>query len=160
MSCEEFERLILDRDERPISEDEKGRLAAHLRACQDCRNFEAERHVIRKALRSGLPAAPPNALDVETLRLCLEAERPARAGVRLSLRRAGLPAPILIALGLLTVLTVVWLAVSLADFDPGQTLRPATVAAIVLIAQNALILFFAPVLLRRRRFSQNGIDTL
>ena len=160
MSCEEYQLLIIDRDEHPLSEGQAERLDAHLRTCPDCRDFEAGRRTIRAAIRRVLPVEPPAALDAETLRLGLEADRRTRGGSRPLSRHAGLPAPILLMLGLLTALTVVWLGITLADFDPSQTWRPATVAAVVLIAQNALTLFVAPVLLRKKGGSRDETDMI
>ena len=63
------------------------------------------------------------------------------------------------ALAIIIVLIAVWSSVTLADVEPGQALADlpfAAKAALMLIAQNAFVLFFAPVILKAVRPSGGG----
>jgi hypothetical protein len=64
------------------------------------------------------------------------------------------PAWLLVAVAVVTIITGVWLAASLADVTPDMRLAdlPWTgLAAVFIIIQNALTLLFAPVVLRTFR---------
>jgi hypothetical protein len=73
--------------------------------------------------------------------------------------RRSLPVRITVALAALTVLTIVWVTASFAGLGPEQTFRELPLAArvaILFIAQNGFVLFFAPVILRATRPGPNG----
>jgi hypothetical protein len=59
MECHDIQRIISERDDRPLRPDEQERLRIHVATCADCRAFE-------RALRSGaasiasLPGIAPN----------------------------------------------------------------------------------------------------
>jgi anti-sigma factor RsiW len=153
MTCRTVESLIIDSEDRRLGADELRRVEEHLAVCPACRGFAAGRRAIRDDLKAALPGLPPPELVEATRRRCLEALNPLASEARPSRR---LPAPIAAALGLLTVLTMTWLTMVLAGAEPDQALPPAGWAALVLIIQNALMLFFAPVVFRARRRPEDG----
>jgi anti-sigma factor RsiW len=155
MSCKDFEKLILERDDRALAEEDARGLEGHLRACPACRGFEAGRLRIREALRAAMPPSVPERLDSGTRARALEILS-GRAASGRARARTGLPAPIAAALAMLIVLTAAWLTVTLSRFAPGEALSLPAWAALGLIAQNALMLFAAPVLLRAVRTPKNG----
>jgi len=53
-------------------------------------------------------------------------------------------------------MTAAWLTATLSNFSPGQEIPVQAWAALGLIAQNALMLFAAPVLLRSEKSAKNG----
>jgi hypothetical protein len=146
LSCRDVERLTLAGEDRELSAGERSLVDDHRRDCGRCRAFAADRITIRaEAAALGWPA-PPDALVRKTRRRLLESA--ADAGP------APLPAWVLIAMALVAVATGLWLAVSLAGVTPDMTLADLSlsgVAAVLLIIQNALMLLFAPVVLRKVR---------
>jgi anti-sigma factor RsiW len=154
MTCRDIERLILEKDAGGIGAEERRAVEAHLRDCPGCRRFEASLLEIRAGLKGFEWGPLPEALDRRTRRMAL-ALLPRESPER----RKSLPGGILAALAALTVLTVVWVTASLAGLAPEQTIRDLPIAAkvaILFIAQNAFVLFFAPVLLRAMRPGPNG----
>jgi hypothetical protein len=150
MTCKAIERLILESEERALGVDERRQVEDHLRDCPGCRAFEAGRRRILEDLKVFLQAELPHSLDLRTRRLCLEALAGGSAA-----GKAKVPVPIIAASVLFTVVAVAWLTVSLIDVVPGQPLPSGTWAGIVFIAQNVLMLFLSPVILRPARLSEN-----
>jgi len=147
MNCKAVERLILEGEGRPLEEGERRRVEEHLRACPGCRAFEAGRGVVRDGLKGLGREGLPRSLDRRTRNLCLEALG-ADAG------RRKVPLPVVAVALLFTLVAAVWLTVTLVDVAPGQPLPSGAWAAIVFIAQNALMLFLSPVILRSARTSE------
>ncbi len=153
-SCRDVERLILESEDRRPGPDLGPLVEDHLRGCERCRAFAADRALIRKDMGAIRWPAPPEALVRETRR----AIRETRTGGR----TAGLPAWVLVALAVMTVVTGLGLAVALADVTPEMTLADLPVgalAAVLVVIQNALMLFFAPVLLRTVRARRGASES-
>jgi|GEM_PF-580040 len=150
--CRDIERLILEREESRLTAGDEKLIGDHLRVCSRCRDFEAALAGMREELPGMIWPSPPAGLDRRVLCrargvLAGEERGPGEA-------RQALPRPVLAAAAALTVLLAVWSTAALADIGPGQILSDlpfAAKAALLLIAQNALMLFFAPVALRAGR---------
>jgi hypothetical protein len=154
MTCKAIEQLILESEERPLRGDERRLAEDHLRGCLGCRMFQAGRPAIREATRDLGRAELPRSLDLRTRRLCLEAlDGDPAAG------KAKIPGPVIAASALFTVLAAIWLTVTLIDVTPGQPLPSGAWAAIIFIAQNVLVLFLSPVILRKARPLENGTSS-
>jgi len=150
MRCHDFERLILDGEERPLTENERRALNGHLERCPDCRAFEAGRAALRQALKD-LPAAGlPESLDVGTHRACLEELAAERAGIAAG-RAARVPWPVVAASALAAILAAVWLTATLPDIKLGDALPWTAWLAVAFMAQSVFVLFLSPVLLRTAR---------
>jgi predicted anti-sigma-YlaC factor YlaD len=149
--CPDIERLVLEAEDRELTSAERDLVEGHIRGCDRCRAFAADRAVLRREIASVSWPGLPGELDRRTRRKLQPggaAERP-----------AAVPAWVLVALAVITIITGTWLAVSLADVGPEATLADLSVAglaAVIIIAQNALMLFFAPVVLRTFRARQEG----
>ncbi|MGB8952082.1 MAG: zf-HC2 domain-containing protein [Candidatus Aminicenantales bacterium] len=159
MTCRDIERLILERDDRPLSQEERRAVEEHLRGCENCRLFESGFAGIRKELRGIEWEILPEPLSFRTKRMALDVMGGKTAKESAARRRMSVPAAILAALAILTILTVIWVTGTLIDLAPEPTLKDLPIAAwgaLLLIAQNALILFFTPVILRAMRLSKNG----
>ncbi|MGD1008793.1 MAG: zf-HC2 domain-containing protein [Candidatus Aminicenantales bacterium] len=151
MTCKTIEQLILESEERPLDADERRLAEDHLRGCPGCRMFQAGRLTIREGVQDLGLAELPQSLELRTRRLCREAlDRGPAAG------KAKVPVPVIAASVLFTVLAAIWLTVALIDVTPGRPLPSGAWAAIVFIAQNVLVLFLSPVILRMARPSENG----
>lgn len=144
--CRAIERLLAAGEVGELETAERRLVEGHLRACERCRAFAADRAAIRRELA----AVPWPPLSDELDRRTRRALRP--GGVVEG--PAAVPAWVLVTLAIVTIVTGIWLAVSLADVTPQTTLADlpvAGLAAVIVIVQNALMLFFAPVVLRTYR---------
>ena len=149
--CREIERLLVAGEANGLGTAERRLAEDHLRSCASCRAFAADRAFIRREIA----AAPWPALPAELDRRTRRAIRTSGAAAA----PATVPAWVLVALAVFTILTGIWLAVSLADISPETNwadLSIAGLAAVIVIAQNALMLFFAPVVLRTFRARREG----
>jgi len=145
-SCRDVEGLMLEGEDRELSPEERRLVEGHLHGCGRCRGFAAERAVIREESAAIPWPRLPGEVDRRTRRAVREGGPAART--------APVPAWVLAALAVVTIITGVWLAVSLADVGPDTTLADlpvAGLAAVLIIVQNALTLLFAPVVLRTVR---------
>jgi anti-sigma factor RsiW len=146
LSCRDVELLTLAGEDRELTAGERGLVEDHLRGCARCRVFAADRRALREQSAALRWPSPPDALLRRTRRLVLEN---AALG-----RPVPLPAWVLVALAVAAIATGLWLTVSLSGVTPEMTLADlplAGLAAVIIIVQNALMLLFAPVLLRKVR---------
>jgi anti-sigma factor RsiW len=144
--CRAIERLLAAGEGGEIGAAERRLVEGHLRGCARCRAFAADLAAIRREIAS----VPWPALSAELDRRTRRALRP--GGVVEG--PAAVPAWVLVALAVVTIVTGIWLAASLAGVTPETTLADlpvAGLAAVIVIVQNALMLFFAPVILRTYR---------
>jgi predicted anti-sigma-YlaC factor YlaD len=153
LSCRDVERFVLEGEDRAFSAGEQGLVEEHLRACARCRGFAADRGLVRAELAGVRWPAPPDELVLRTRQMLRDAGTAARAAV---------PAWILIALAVVTIITSVWLAVTLPDITPDTTLADlplAARAAVFIIVQNALMLICAPIVLRTARARRGELES-
>lgn len=151
MRCEDAERLILETGEKEWSPDELRALEAHLEWCQDCAAFRD----FRVNLLYVLEKTPAPHLDtglVEKVRLRCHAELDMKA-VR---GRARVPWSILTAFGILTVITLGFFIPQILDFFSTKEFTPEMGLLLAILLQNTVMLFFAPVIMRRQRVDHNG----
>lgn len=154
LSCRDVERLMIAGEDRELSMGERRLVEDHLRGCGRCRGFEADRTFIREEIAAVRWPAPPDRLVRGTRRMVLERGPDTPA--------ATVPGWVLIAMAVVTIVTGLWLAVSLADVTPDMTLADlpaAGLAAVFIIVQNALMLFFAPVVLRAVRSRRSASES-
>jgi hypothetical protein len=153
-SCRDVELLMLAAEDRKLEAGERSLIEDHGRECERCRAFAAGRRAIRAEAAALSWPAPPDALVRETRRLLLEDTT--KAGT------AALPAWVLVAMAVVAVGLGLWLAFSLAGVTPDMTLADlptAGLAAVLIIIQNALMLLFAPVVLRTVRARRSASDS-
>jgi predicted anti-sigma-YlaC factor YlaD len=153
LRCREAERLTLESEDRDLPETKRSLVEAHLRGCRSCRDFAAERTLIRRELAAIRWPAPSDELVFRTRRLIRM--RPPEAAT------AALPVWIIVALAVVSAVTAVGLAIAMADVTPNMTLADLPVgalAAVITIAQNALMLLFAPVVLRTFRARRGAAE--
>jgi predicted anti-sigma-YlaC factor YlaD len=144
---------MLEGEDRTLPPEELSLVEEHLRGCAGCRGFAADRAMVRGELRSARWPEPPAELVSRTRRMLREAgTAPA----------AGLPAWVLLALAAVTIGTMSWLAFSLPEITPDTTLADlpfSARAAVIVILQNALTLFCAPVVLRTARARRRAFES-
>lgn len=154
VSCRDIERLMLADEDRTLASGERRLVEEHLHGCGRCREFAADRALIREELAGVRWPAPPDELVFRTRRIVWES-KPERT-------TAPVPVWVFIALAAVTIVTALWLAASLADVTPDMTLAdlPFTaLAAVFIIVQNALTLCCAPVVLRAFRPRRRGSES-
>jgi Putative zinc-finger len=157
MRCQDFERLILESDERELLLEERLALEAHLETCSGCSAFQTFRASLRRQLREASgPALSDELSDSIRVRCLAELDSlsRARAGRNSGRPPAGVPWPIWGALLVLTGLTVLFLIPGLEEFRQSQKLTLGTIIALLVILQNAVMLMCTPLLMRRGRLSQ------
>jgi hypothetical protein len=151
--CRDIERIMLEGEDRALPAGERGLVEDHVRACARCRGFAADRALVRAELAGVRWPAPPKELVLRTRRL---------------LRGAGATAPpvvpvwVLVAMAAVTIITSIWLAVTLPDITPEISLADLPfggLVAIFIIVQNALMLFCAPVVLRTARARRDKLES-
>jgi hypothetical protein len=148
---------MLESGERELLREERLALEEHLEACPDCAAFRSFWGGLRSCLREATGPALSSELS-DNVRLRCRAELDSlsrsRAGQDFGKRRAAVPWPVLAALLVLTGLTLCFLIPGLEEFRQGQQLTLGTALVLLVIFQNALMLFFAPLLMRQGRLSQ------
>jgi predicted anti-sigma-YlaC factor YlaD len=151
--CRDIERIMLEGEDRALPAGERGLVEEHVRACARCRGFAADRALVRAELAGVRWPAPPEELVLRTRRL---------------LRGAGATAPpvvpvwVLVAMAAVTIITSIWLAVTLPDITPEISLAALPfggLVAIFIIVQNALMLFCAPIVLRTARARRDKLES-
>jgi anti-sigma factor RsiW len=157
MRCQDFERLMLESDERELLREERLALEEHLEACPGCAAFRTFRESLRGRLREAAGPALSDELSASVRLRCLaelDSLSRSRAGRRSGRRAAPVPWPIWAALLVLTGLTVLFLIPGLDEFRQSQKPTLGAVLAVLVIFQNAVMLLCTPLLMRRGRLSQ------
>ncbi|MDH4272668.1 MAG: zf-HC2 domain-containing protein [Candidatus Aminicenantes bacterium] len=150
MRCQDVERLMLESSEGEWTLEEQRVLEAHLESCPDCAAFRD----FREGLRVAQEKAPVPELDAdlaEKVRLRCHAELDTKA----ARRPAGVPWSIWAAFGILIVITVGFFIPQIQEFFTTKEFTPAIGLLLVIILQNAVMLFFAPVVMRRQRIDRH-----
>jgi hypothetical protein len=158
MRCQDFERLILESGDRELSREEQHSIDVHLARCASCNRFREFWLTLRIPIQSSPPAGLPPDLDERVRLICHDAIE-ARGEIRRSRpdasgENASVPWPIWAALSVLTVLTLAFLIPEILEFWRSQELTSGFVLALVLILQNALALFFVPIIVRRQPWNR------
>jgi anti-sigma factor RsiW len=154
---------MLESGERALLPEEGLALEKHLEGCSACARFGTFWEGLRKAGLRGNPGMELGAAAAERTRLRCHSEidfqglRSASPGVER--RPSSAPRAIIAALLVLTGLTVVFLIPAVEAFFKTQEVTVEAVLVLVLLLQNAVMLLFSPVLLRRGRFSPFGIQS-
>ena len=157
MRCQDVERLILESS--GLGPEERSKLDAHLARCARCSDFREFWRALQGRVSDPAPAGAPSGL-AERVRRAAHAEL--RSGPAGEASRApadagpAVPGFVWAALAAITFLTLGFLIPGVQDFVENQKLTLGTGLVLVLILQNTLTLFFAPVVLRRRRHLQGG----
>lgn len=162
MKCKDAERWIVAGNGGADDDDAREAALAHLSTCPRCAALVKDLDALRGILAGRALSGPPAALVEKTRRLCLDR---IEAGTTASPRDAAAPRPAGSANGALrriprgvwaaTIGLVVLTGFIFAPFF-GEALRsePLSYASWVglgFIVQNVFMLFFSPLLLRRKR---------
>ena len=162
MRCQDFERLILEAGDRALSREELLLVEDHLAHCSACAAFKEFWHNIRADLERAPKTELPASLETRVRSLChaeISGGRAGRKQAALS-RDASVPRPIWAALAVLTALTLVFLVGGIEDFSRSREVTVEIILLLILILQNGLTLFFAPVIMRRRRLPHMELEVI
>jgi len=146
MRCQDFERLILEAEEKELGRDERLLIDEHLILCPECAAFRDFSQKIRFSLRSPAVLSLPSELDNRTRLVC---------HAKLGKKTADVPWMIWVGFAGLTLLTVIFFIPRIDEFWQNQKITLEMALGLVLLIQNALMLFFAPVVVRRQGLSRD-----
>ena len=163
MRCKDIELLIIESSERELSQEERLKVKQHTAGCSACELFRKSFSKIRISIKNGSVPSLPEDLEEKTRRMChAELESRAAGASKADRIKAALPIPKLIwaALFILTGLTVVILVPHLKDLSFDQTMNFQTALFLTLIFQNAAMLIFSPVLIRKFRMKNDNFGAV
>jgi len=153
MRCQDIARLMLEASERELDREERLAVDRHLAQCAACASLRDYWKEVQFSLQNEPVPSLPFALE-ERVRLACHEELNSKLHLqtRPALRApsAPVPWPIWAALAALILLTLAFLIPCIEEFLEKQSFSLRTVLVLVLILQNSLMLFFAPVIMRRR----------
>lgn len=152
MKCKDIERLIIDFKEDGLSSEELSAVKEHVERCAECAGLRDDLRKIRVYLKR----MPKSVLSAELARRTQSTCQVELSSMPLSRERTNgrnhlrsIPKAVWAALFSLVVLTTILILVLLEDFDLKLPLSTQTVVVLTLMIQNAGMLFFAPILIRK-----------
>jgi anti-sigma factor RsiW len=160
MRCKDIERLIIDSSDEDLSQEELNAIEKHIAHCALCARFRDDLKKIRMGVKAmPQPVLPPDLAQKTRVRCHAEISRRPTAAPKISRLIPSYPIPkyvwaVLLFLILLTVLIIV---PELTEIRWDQSLTFTSVVALSIIIQNALMLLFAPILIRRRRGNKQNV---
>ncbi len=160
MRCKDIERLIIDSSDKDLSQEELGAIEKHVAHCALCARFQDDLEKIRMGVKTmPQPVLPPGLAQKTRLRCQAEISQQPAAASKIAKLIPSDPVPkyVWAALLPLILLTVFVLAPTLKEIRLDQTLTFTSAAALTIIIQNAVMLLFAPILIRRRRWNKQDI---
>ncbi len=160
MRCKDIERLIIDSSDEDLSQEELSAIEKHVARCTLCTRFQDDFEKIRMDVKTiPQPVLPPD-LAQKTRRRCqaeISQQHAAASKIAKLISSDPIPKYVWAALLPLIILTVFALAPTLKEIRLDQTLTFASAAALTIIIQNAVMLLFAPILIRRRRWKKQDM---
>jgi anti-sigma factor RsiW len=161
MQCKDIERLIIISSEEELSPEVSKVIEQHLERCAQCARLRDDLEKIRLGITTmPKPLLPPD-LAQKTRQRCLDEIRlqPAHAKRVFSRIRSN-PVPIHVwaALVPLIIFTVLLVAPVIKEIRLDESLTFESAAALTLLIQNAAMLFFAPILIRKYRLKRKNVN--
>ncbi|MGD2245827.1 MAG: zf-HC2 domain-containing protein [Candidatus Aminicenantes bacterium] len=161
MQCKDIERLIIVSSEEELSPEESRAVEQHLEHCVHCARLRDDLEKIRLGITTmPKPVLPPD-LAQKTRQRCLDEMRlqPApEKRVFSRIRSYSVPICVWAALIPLVILTVLLIAPVIKEIRLGESLTFESAAALTLLIQNAAMLFFAPILIRKYRLKRKNVN--
>jgi anti-sigma factor RsiW len=155
MRCKDIERLIIASSDEDLSSEELKAIEQHVGLCAHCARFQEELGKIRKGIKAmATPELSADLAENTRLRCYAEMKKQREAALeKRSSRSLSRPIPVYvwITLFVLTLLTMVIIFPVIREIRLDQTLTFKAAAVLTLIIQNAVMLFFAPILIRKYR---------
>ena len=159
MRCKDIEHLIIESSERKLIKQEQLTIDQHVLHCASCKSFMEELEKIHCSIEAVPLPSLSNKLESETREMC-HAEIRAQQEMALAqirqTRFTTIPKYIWAALFTLIILTLILFVPSIKDFKLGESLSFEIAVILMIIIQNGIMLFFAPILFRKFRSSNKG----
>jgi len=160
MRCKDIERLIIDSSDEDLSLEELGKIEKHVAHCALCARFQDHLEKIRMGVKAmPQPVLPPGLAQKTRVRCHAEISRRPAAASKITRLIPSEPIPkyVWAALLPLILLTVFVIVPVFKEIRLDQALTFTSVVALTIIIQNAVMLLFAPILIRRRRGKKQDI---
>lgn len=140
MRCKDVEHMIMDLSEENLGKDQIEEIRQHVSSCARCSSLEDELRRIRLHLQKIPPLIPSAEFFEHSRKLC-----------HAKLNAPSIPKFIWGAFAALLVLTGVLMLPLARELMQDQPLSFPTVSILILMIQNLVTLFFAPILIQRFR---------
>jgi hypothetical protein len=157
MRCKDIERLIVDASEGGLNQEGIRAIEDHVSSCIKCARLQEELEGIRVCLRNSSKPVLPDDLAKKTQELCYAEMESLQITPQKSEHHVpshSIPKLIWAAIAFLILITGFLLLPFIRDLELEQTLSFPAAVVLFLIIQNAAMLFFTPLILRKFR-SQN-----
>lgn len=154
MKCKDIERLLIDSSEEDLSAEKLAEIKQHVLVCAKCAHFQKNLKKVRNYIKEMTVPVPSDELVRKIHSACIDKMSNLNAVEK---RTSGqnhlksIPAYMWAALICLIILTVIWIIPLLRDFKLNETLSHQTIIVLSLMIQNAVMLLFSPILIRRYR---------
>lgn len=159
MRCKDIERMIMASSDEELSPEEIKAVEEHLAGCAHCAQLRDDLKKIWMGVKSmPKPVLPPE-LAEKTRQMCYSEWKKRSEATKSALRASPSPIPIYVW-GVLIVLTVLTMFITIPVISEIKLDEPLTfksTAVLTLIIQNAAMLFFAPILIRKYRSKKQDI---
>jgi len=159
MRCKDIERLIIDSSDKDLSSEELSAIEKHVAHCALCARFRDDLKKIRMGVKAmPQPVLPTDLAQKTRLRCHAEMNREPAAARKIDQVTPSetIPKYVWVALLPLIFLTMILIVPVFKEIRLDQTLTFASVVALTIIIQNAVMLLFAPILIRRYRWKKQG----
>jgi hypothetical protein len=159
MSCKDIEQLIIDSSDKDLSLEELDIIEQHVAFCTNSARFREDLDKIRASIKT-IPQTVPSPDLVENTRVRCQAELRSKAaadiGISPKTHAEPMPKYVLPVLFSLILLTAFIIAPMLKSIKLDQPLTFSTVAVLTLLIQNAAMLFFSPIIIRKYRWKKRS----
>lgn len=163
MRCKDIERLIIDSSDEDLSSEELDGIEQHVAHCAHCVRFQDDLEKIRMCVKTILQPTPPPDLVHKTGVIChaeISSKPGEAAGITSQAPSRPMPKYVWPVLLLLILLTAFVMAPALKNIRFDQPLTFESVAVLILVIQNAVMLFFAPILIRKYRWKKQNFGNI
>jgi len=161
MKCKDIERIVIASSGRLPDSKQLNEIRLHLEHCSRCLRLKEDMESLRSLLKRRAEPNLPEDLDKKTYQKCLSkihSLQNNKKKVNLQQQLQSIPIHMKVVFISLLVLTVIWIFPFFQDFGlVGETLSVSTIFGLFWIIQNAMMLLFTPLLIRR--FRSNKINT-
>jgi len=161
MKCKDIERLVIKSSGKLPDSKQLETIHLHVEHCNKCSRLKEDVESLRSLLRQRPTLVLPEDLDKKTYQKCVSEIQ----SLQKNKQRAGfgqhmqsIPIHMKAVFISFLVLTVIWIFPFFKDFGfSGEPLSVSTIFGLFWIIQNAMMLLFAPLLIRR--FRPNKLNT-
>lgn len=152
MHCKNIERLIIDASWKDLNREELISIKKHTEQCEKCSSFQNEYKNLRLSLKNNPAPELSQELDLNTQKMCRKALNPQKK------LTPSIPPFIWGLLMALIILSVIMFIPVLKDFKLNEPLSSQALFVLTFFIQNTVMLFFAPVLIKKFREKKQELN--